>query len=149
MLNVLIVRLSIALEHDSVRVVVLLSLIALESTKLGCSIHAVLVRLLNDHATTFVILRCQHEIVEPTGEAVHLKISREDSRQGGEQFAGLLRTVELIEGVDEAKLRGSELVFVDRSLEKLVVTENDVTLLLALRTPFSGRELRLAVKVET
>lgn len=63
MLNVFIVRFTVALEHDSVRVVVLLSLKALESTELSGCIHSVLVRLFNDHTTTLIVLRCQHEII--------------------------------------------------------------------------------------
>lgn len=51
--------------------------------------------------------------------------------------------------MDKAKLRGSELILVNCSLEELIVTENDITLLLALRTPLGSRELRLAIEVET
>lgn len=72
---------------------------------------------------------------------MHLKVSSEDSSKRCKQLTSLLGTVKLIEGVDEAELRGTELVLVNCALEELVVTEDDITLFLAKRTPLCRREL--------
>ena len=53
------------------------------------------------------------EVVKTASEAAQLEEGGREAAEGGEEVAGRLRAVELLEAVDEAELGGADLRLVD------------------------------------
>lgn len=104
---------------------------------------------LDRKSASLVCFGFKHEVVETTGEPMGLEIKRVNPGQGSEQLTSFLRTVKLIETVDESLIGGTKLILIESSLEMLVVSKYDLSLLFAKRAPLLGSKSRFSIKVES
>ena len=82
---------------------------------------------LDSHPSFLVELWLEHKIFESDRHTMRLQVHSIDPSKSCQELTSFLRSVQLVEAMHHTLVRGTKLILVQRSLQMLVVSDDDFT----------------------